>query len=168
GRTYVWARRYDDARAQFLRCIEMNPNFVLNHERLSHLDAHLGKFDEAIAEDGKARLLSGEDPEKVVAGERSLRQAVASGGARAFWQKLLAQADEKNNPPEAYANDFGRAVIYAELGEKAQALRSLDESYAKRDLAMTELGITAEFDSLQKEPEFQDLLKRTGLQKNVF
>jgi len=168
GRTYVWARRYDDARAQFLRCIEMNPNFVLNHERLSHLDAHLGKFDEAIAEDGKARLLSGEDPEKVVAGERALRQAVASGGGRAFWQKLLAQADEKDNPPEAYANDFGRAVIYAELGEKAQALRSLEASYAKRDLAMTELGITAEFDSLQKEPEFQDLLKRTGLQKKVF
>jgi TolB-like protein/DNA-binding winged helix-turn-helix (wHTH) protein len=165
GRTYVWARRYNDALAQYLHCIEMNPNFALNHERLSHLYAHLGRFDDAIAEDAKARVFSGEDPAKVLAEEQTLREAGASGGGRAFWLGLLERASQKENPPEAYTNDFGRAVIYAELGQKTQALNSLEEGNAKRDLAMTELAITAEFDGMQDDPEFQNLLRRTGLRK---
>jgi len=165
GRTYVWARRDNDALAQYLHCIEANPNFALNHERLSHLYARLGKYDDAITEDAKARVFSGEDPAKALAAERTLRKAVAAGGGRAFWQGLLKRADEKENPPEAYADDFGRAVIYAELGEKSQALHSLEESYAKRNLAMTELAITAEFDGMQDDPHFQNLLRRIGLRK---
>ena len=165
GRTYVWARRYDDALAQYLHCIQMNPNFALNHERLSHLYAHLGRIDDAITEDAKARVFSGEDPAKVLAEEQTLRKASASGGGRAFWLVLLERASQKENPPEAYANDFGRAVIYAELGQKTQALTSLEDGSAKRDLSMTELAITAEFDGIRDDSRFQNLLRRTGLQK---
>jgi TolB-like protein/DNA-binding winged helix-turn-helix (wHTH) protein len=163
GRTYVWARRYDDAREQFLHCIEINPNFVLNHERLSHLDAQLGNYEGAIAEDTKARQFSGEAPANVVAGERALREAVESGGGHAFWLKLLERADEKENPPEAYTGAFGRAIIHAELGQKAEAIDWLEKSYAAHDLAMTELAITPEFDALHQDPRFQALLRRAGL-----
>ncbi|MGA8767366.1 MAG: winged helix-turn-helix domain-containing protein [Candidatus Acidiferrales bacterium] len=165
GRTYIWARRYNEARAQLLYCIEINPNFALNHERLSHLDAQLGDFEDAVTEDAKAREFSGEEPAKVAAEERALRQTLMSGGARAYWLKLLERADDKENPPEAYANAFGRAVIHAELGEKSQALDWLEKAYAERDLAMTELAITAEFDGLRQEPRFQSLLRSIGLAK---
>ncbi len=165
GRTYVWARRYDDALAQYLHCMQMDPSFALNHERLSHLYAHLGKFDDAITEDAKARVFSGQDPAKVLADEQTLREATTSGGAHAFWSVLLARAGQKENPPEAYANDFGRAIIYAELGQQTQALNSLEEGSAKRDLPMTELAITAEFDGMRDAPNFQNLLRRTGLRK---
>jgi len=163
GRTYVWARRYNEARVQFLHCIEITPGFVLNYERLSHLDAQLGDYENAIAEDTKARQFSGEQPAKVVAGERALRQAFESGGAHAFWLKLLERADEKENPPEAYTGAFGRAIIHAELGEKTEAIDWLERSYAARDLAMTELAITPEFDGLRQDPRFQTLVNRTGL-----
>ncbi len=163
GRTYVWARRYSDARSQFLHCIEINPGFALNHERLSHLDAQLGDYADAIAEDTKAREFSGEQPANVVAGERALRQAVDSGGARGFWMKLLERADEKENPPEAYTTAFGRAIIHAELGEKTAAIDWLERSFATHELAMTEIGITPEFDGLRQDPKFRSLLSRTGL-----
>ncbi len=165
GRTYIWARRYDEARTQLLHCIEINPNFALNHERLSHLDAQLGDFKDAITEDAKARQLSGEEPARVAAGEGAQREAFASGGARAYWSKLLERSDDKESPPEAYTTAFGRAIVLAEMGRQAEALDSLEKAYAEHDLALTELAITAEFDGLRQDPRFQSLLRRTGLTK---
>lgn len=37
GRTYIWARRYDDALAQFQKTTQMFPNLAIEHERLAHL-----------------------------------------------------------------------------------------------------------------------------------
>jgi tetratricopeptide (TPR) repeat protein len=36
GRTYLWARRYEEALNQFEKCAEMFPGFAINHERLAH------------------------------------------------------------------------------------------------------------------------------------
>lgn len=163
GRTYVWARQYDQARAQFLRCIAVNPGFALNHERLSHLDALLGDYSDAITEETKARQFSGEQPAEVAAKERALREAFASGGARAYWKTMLQRANQAENPPEAYTNAFGRAIIYVYLGAKSEALASLEKAYAEHDLAMTELAITPEFDELKDDLTFQSLRHRIGL-----
>lgn len=165
GRTYVLARRYDDALAQLKRTSDMDPSFAINHTRLAHLYAHLRRFQDAIAEETQARLESDAGLEKARAHGRALTQAFESRGARGYWQKELEFAEEKQNPPEAYDTPFGRAIIYSELGNKAEALRWLEKAYVERDIYVTELAVTAEFDFLRQEPRFQSLLRKTGLGK---
>jgi hypothetical protein len=44
----------------------MDPSFVLNHVRLAHLYPYLEKYDDAIDEETRARLLAGESPKSVL------------------------------------------------------------------------------------------------------
>jgi hypothetical protein len=37
GRTYIWARRYDDALTHLQKTTQMFPSFAIDHQRLAHL-----------------------------------------------------------------------------------------------------------------------------------
>jgi len=167
GRTYVWARQYDKALAQFRKCAEMFPGFAIDHERLTQLLAYLGKFDEAIAEDTKARLLVGEDGDSALREEGALRRAWKAEGSRGYWRQLLDFTKLPARPPEAYNSAFGTAILYAQLGEKKRALESLEKAYEQRSLAMTEIGIEPAFDPIRSEPRFQMLLRRVGVEQTA-
>jgi TolB-like protein/Tfp pilus assembly protein PilF len=163
GRTYIWARQFDKALAQFQKCAEMFPGFALDYERMAQLKAFMGKFEDAITEDTKARLLSGEGEASVLKKEAALRHALAKDGPRGYWKKILELTQMPDNPPEALKTPFGLAIIYAQLGEKTKALDSLELAYQQRSLAMTEIAIEPAFDSIRGEPRFQDLLARVEL-----
>ncbi len=165
GRTYVWARQEDKGLAQFLKCAEMFPGLAINHERLAQAYAARGKFEDAIAEDAKARLISGEDEASVREKEAEMRKATAAGGSKGYWKKLLEIARMPDNPPESYSSLFGAAVIYSHLGETTEALDSLEAAYDRRELAMTELAVEPAFDALRSNRRFQILLNRLHLDK---
>ncbi len=163
GRTYIWSRQDDKALAQFRKCAEMFPGFAIDHERLAQLYASMSRFEDAIAEDTKARLLSGEDENSVLHKEAALRHAWTTGGAQGYWKKLLELTQMPDNPPETYGPPFGTAILYAHLREKSKALECLEKAYEQRSLAMTEIAIEPAFDLLRPDPRFQDLLRRVGL-----
>jgi TolB-like protein/DNA-binding winged helix-turn-helix (wHTH) protein/cytochrome c-type biogenesis protein CcmH/NrfG len=165
GRTYVWARRYDQALAQYQKANTLDPNFAVGHERLAHLYTYLGRFDDAIGEESTARTLSGEDPQVVRSREEALRKSLAAQGAHGYWQTLLANAAAGPNPPEAYDDSYGFAIIYARLGEKEKAIDSLESAYAERKIAMSEIGVEPAFDALRSDPRFRLLLRRVGLER---
>jgi TolB-like protein/DNA-binding winged helix-turn-helix (wHTH) protein len=163
GRTLLWARRYNEALAQFQKAQQMAPDFAGDHERLSHLYTYLGNLDAAIQEESKARLLSGEDPRYVVKIEDALRKSLAARGPRGYWEKVLQFSRSDPNPPEAYVGSYGRAILYARLGDKDLAIASLQKAYEERQIFMTEIGVEPAFDPLRSDPRFQSLLHRVGL-----
>lgn len=163
GRTYIWAGQFDKALAQFQKCADMFPGFAIDHERMAQLYASLGRYADAIAEDTKARLLSGEDAQSALKKEAALRQALATGGPAGYWKKLLDLTRMADNPPETYRSPFGAAILYAHLGEKTKALDSLENAYEQRSIAMTEIAVEPAFGSLRDEPRFRDLLRRVRL-----
>ena len=163
GRTYIWSREYDKAMAQFRKCAEMFPGFAIDHERMAQLHAFAGRFDDAIAEDTKARLLSGEDQKSVLQKEAELRRAWTTGGPLGYWNKVLEFTQRPDNPPETYGSPFGTSILYAQLGEKDRALECLEKAYEQRSLFMMEIAVEPAFDSLRPDPRFQDLLHRVGL-----
>ena len=163
GRTYIWAGQFDKALAQFQKCADMFPGFAIDHERMAQLYASLGRYADAIAEDTKARLLSGEDAQSALKKEAALRQALATGGPAGYWKKLLDLTRMAENPPETYRSPFGAAILYAHLGEKTKALDSLENAYEQRSIAMTEIAVEPAFGSLRDEPRFRDLLRRVRL-----
>jgi tetratricopeptide (TPR) repeat protein len=163
GRTYIWSREYDKAMAQLRKCAEKFPGFAIDPERMAQLHAFTGRFDDAIAEDTKARLLSGEDQKSVLQKEAELRRAWTAGGSQGYWNKVLEFTQRPDNPPETYGSPFGTAIPYAQLGEKDKALECLEKAYEQRSLFMTEIAVEPAFDSLRPDPRFQDLLHRVGL-----
>jgi TolB-like protein/DNA-binding winged helix-turn-helix (wHTH) protein/Tfp pilus assembly protein PilF len=167
GRTYIWARQYDKALAEYRRSAEMFPGFAIDHERLAQLLAFLGKFEDAIDEDTKARLLVGEEEHSALQKEAALRHAFSTGGSQGYWKQLLDFTRLPFNPPEAYNSSFGTAILYAQLGEKSNALDSLEKAYEQRSLSMTELAIEPSFDPIRSDPRFQTLLRRVGLEKTI-
>jgi TolB-like protein/DNA-binding winged helix-turn-helix (wHTH) protein/Tfp pilus assembly protein PilF len=163
GVTFKWARRYDDSLAQFQKVNQIDPNFSLNHERLAQLCAILGRYDEAVTEETKARLLAGEKPKDVLAKMKTLQWELATKGERGYWKEQLQFARDQQNPPEAYVRPYGLAIIYAHLGENAKAFENLENALAERDTQITELAIEPQFDPLRSDARFADLERRIGL-----
>lgn len=164
GRTYIWSRQFDKALAQFQKCAQMFPGFALNLERLAQLYAFQGRFADAIAEDTKARLISGDDGRSALNKEAALREALMANGPPGYWKKLLVLSRMADNPPETYQSPFGTAILYAHIGENLKALDSLELAYQQRSLAITEIAIEPAFDAIRSEPRFQDLLRRIRLE----
>ena len=163
GITFIWARHYSDALAQFQKANHLNPNFALNHVRLARLYVLLSKYEEAIAEETKARLLAGGTPQLVLAKMNTLRQEFVTKGARGYWEEQLRLSLEEQSLPEAYARPFGLADVYCHLGDKDNAFANLEIAYTQRDMQMTELAIDPEFDPLRSDPRFSDLERRVGI-----
>jgi hypothetical protein len=57
------------------------------------------------------------------------------------------------------------AAVYAVLHDVPRALEWLARGASDHDFAILYLSVAPEFDSLRREPEFQALLKRVGLEK---
>lgn len=163
GRTYVWARRFDEAEAQFHAAIRLAPHFALNHQRLARLYALQGKYAEAIAEDTQARLLAGHDPKTTVADAEELHRAYLADGPRGYWLRVLEFSEEKESQPEGYSSAFGSAIVLAKLGQKEKALDALEQAYEERAIFLTELPNESAFDDLRSTPRFAALLQRVHL-----
>ena len=107
----------------------------MNHQRLARLYVLLSKYEEAIAEETKARLLTGEAPQVVLAEMNTLRRKFSTKGARGYWDEQLRLSGDEQRLPESYARPFGHAVIYCYLADKDKALpilRSLMRSATRR------------------------------------
>jgi len=165
GRTYLWARRYSDAQTHLQKSVQRFPNFALNHVRLAHLYTYINKFDDAIAEETKAWVLSGVDAAESLKRADALRSALASKGPSGYWEKILEFSQTAVNAPEAYSNSFGTAILYTRLGDMDRAIESLELAFTQHQLALTEIAIEPAFDPLQSDARFVTMLRRVGVEK---
>ena len=163
GLTLLWPRRYDEALAHLQQSVRRFPNFVLNHVRLGHLYTYMGRFEDAITEDTKARVLYGQDMHEAVNQEDTLRSALSLGGPQGYWLKVRAFAQAGFEAPEGYGNSYGMAKLSARLGENDRALDLLERAYSERQLFMTEVANEPAFDPLRRDERFRALLRRVGV-----
>jgi hypothetical protein len=62
-----------------------------------------------------------------------------------------------------YVSHYPRAMVYAGLGDREQALAQLDSAYEERAQSMVYLQVAPEFDALRADPRFTRLVKKVGL-----
>lgn len=163
GQTLLWGRQYDAALAQYQQCARLFPGFAINFQRIAHLHTYLGRFEESIAAETRARVLSGESPDAVSTKEDSLRKALQAEGPKGYWKKKLEFSQFPDNPPETYRGAYSTAIIYTRLGQYADALQCLREAYNAHAISMTELAVEPAFDPLRPNPQFQKLVQQVGL-----
>jgi tetratricopeptide (TPR) repeat protein len=115
-----------------------------------------GSIQEGIAEYQKARALD-DDPWVLAL----LGHAYAISGKRDEALKTLDQLKETSR--QRYVREYSFAVVYAELGEKDQALQWLEKGYQDRADDLTLLKVDPLLDKLRSDPRLADLVKRVGL-----
>jgi len=107
---------------------------------------HKGMFKEAVA------LRQAVTPDKAQDIERTFK-------SRGF-PPLLRGSGETFKKAGALVE---AARCYAQIGEKQEALALLEDCYEHRCTSMATLKAEPDFDVLQQEPRFQELLRKMGL-----
>jgi TolB-like protein/DNA-binding winged helix-turn-helix (wHTH) protein len=149
------ARRYDDAIKQGRKTMNMDPFFALTHYVLGEVFVQKHMYSPAIAEFQKAIELSPNS----TAYTANLAYAYAVSGRKEAAVKILS--DLKNRSQPGFSNALDVAVVYVGLDDKDQAMAWLETAYAERFNPGALMRPT--FDPLRRDPRFQDLLRRVGL-----
>jgi TolB-like protein len=153
GFAYYFARRYDEALAYTERAYRLEPNPADFYFPFGAIYAEKGDYPKAVRNfqqlDDQAHALGH-------LGNLYARMGKAKE-ARAIVPKL----------EDRVAKDgLGRyeiALIYAGLGEKAEAFAWLEKALAARDKGVTYLEIDPCLDPLRDDPRFVDLVRKVGL-----
>ena len=155
GLVLYLARRYDEAIRQYRATMDLEPTF--SDARVGILMAYneIGMFHPQISE----FLRSPATFSREVA--TRLEDAYVQRGVKGYWQACLELAEEPGS--EVASSPYVRARIYAEIGDKGQALRWLERAQEERDGGLSLLKVDPGLDSLRGEPRFAAILKHIGL-----
>jgi tetratricopeptide (TPR) repeat protein len=134
---------------------ELHQGISLTPVVLGYTYAATAKYEEAIAAYQLAIDRGDESPSTQI----YLGAAYAHAGDRQRAQAILKRLESG----ERYVSPAELAVLYAALGERERAFKSLEKGFAARDLQLQFLGIDPAFDSLRDDPRFADLMRRVGL-----
>jgi eukaryotic-like serine/threonine-protein kinase len=156
GWAYYQSRRFDDAVTTFQKLYETAPGFAFGTITYSWLLRHIGRAKEAVAMAEKALDASSGGQMFIAALGANYAAAGRVDDARAALERL----DEMSKT--THVSPFHRALIHINLGEKEEALGLLQEAYAIHDGWLVWLGVEPELDPLRDDPEFADLLRKTG------
>jgi len=136
---YFSARHYDEALRIIRAATELDPTFGAAHFRLRISWEQKDEYQKAI---------------ETGSGDPSLSAALASGGARGYWQRRLEMG---GGLPQM-------ARWYMRLGKREEALQALEKSYQLHDCHLI-LWLPAyeEFDPLRSDPRFQKMAHGLGI-----
>lgn len=156
GRLLYFTRQYDTAVRQLAKTLDMDPKFVPAQHAIEAAYAQNGMFKEAIGERQKVLTLSGNPDLAAAIGE----DFNASGypGVMKSWLEGLKEVSKRG-----YVSSYNIAQIYARLGDKNQALASLEQAYSLRDSNLTYVKVEPAFDDLRSDPRFQKIVQQLAL-----
>ena len=150
GRALFYARRYSEAASQLERVLEMDQTFVGTYSWLTSALALQG--DEAKAFEWFRKLLSYRKVDEATV--HIFEKAFQKSGWRGVLSEYLKRMDQIGGTL------FNRACYNAQIGNKDQAFKDLEEIYRRREIWMTYLRVDPRLDSLRDDPRFVDLLRR--------
>jgi TolB-like protein/predicted Ser/Thr protein kinase/cytochrome c-type biogenesis protein CcmH/NrfG len=135
-------KRTAEARAQFQKTLDIQPDFTSVDAFLSQLDAQAGDFGRAVAElETNAELPEG-----------------WSKDIDGYIKAMIA--GEKTYGPSQWSYI---ASAYALKGDKDKAFEYLEKCYKNDDTEMLMTLFLPSMDSLRSDPRYADLLRRLGL-----
>jgi tetratricopeptide (TPR) repeat protein len=146
-------RDYARAEALCREALDLDPDFVWAHIHLSKIYAHTGQPAELYAARRRADVLSGAPPEWLAALDESAprgRDAMLRAAARHYEAHPIAVA-------------YAIAECYAHLGERDLALDWLERASDERNFYLVYMKVEPTFDGLRREPRFQEVARRVGL-----
>jgi tetratricopeptide (TPR) repeat protein len=156
GACLFYARRYDEAIAQFKHSLTLDPQFYYAHVYSGWALNAKGMYREAIDEYRRALALI-EDP----TAKAFLALSLAKSGQRSEAIKLREQLNLESS--NRYVPSYCFAIVHLALGEKDETFTWLEKDIAERSSWTVMYAIVPELDELRDDPRFKDMLKRLNL-----
>lgn len=157
GHAYLQLRQFNAAINELRLRADAMPGEAWTRFNLSNAYWHEGMWNESEQELEKGLQLIGAQQDAATA-----HKAFEQGGERAVEQwsvkDVLARAQK------GYVSPFEIARSYAHLGDKANTLKFLEESYREHYPWLILLQTEPDFDFVHSEPRYQSLLQRIGIQ----
>jgi len=155
-------RRYDEAKAQFEKLVQSEPDYPMAHTFLGGIYEDRGEFEKAIGPECRAEVLLEIETEESCAKKAiEMRKALKEGGPNGYWR--MALEDQMKQYERGIGSSVAVAGIYARLGNKEKAFEWLEKAFAERATDITYLKVDTSFDSVRSDPRFVDLQRRIGL-----
>lgn len=155
GGMYIYARRFDEAIAHLEKIRDLHPEAFQPDSNLSYVYEIKGMKDEAVASYLKSRTLAGDTAERIAA----LKTVYEVSGWNGYLQRRVDEMKEHARL-KRYISPFSVALLYAQMGEKNEALAWLEKTYEERNYRLLFINVDARLDGLRSEPRFLDLVRR--------
>ncbi len=152
GQFLYLARRYPEAIVQLERTVEMDPNFRTTYGWLIN----------------SCKMNGGADNENK-AFEWFLRSPGVKNNPEKIpmWKEIYAKSGWRgiNEQQIKEAKDWEKPYLYAELGDKEQAIVSLEKFFSsnQRGWQWTTLKVDPRYDLIRSDPRFENIVRRIGL-----
>jgi tetratricopeptide (TPR) repeat protein len=153
---FYFGGRYDEAVAQLRNTIGMAPDFAEAHSTLFRVRLEQHKLGEARAELDRAHVLVGQ----TAPGLADAQLAAVEGQAE-IARKQLAACERM--AARQYISPGSVACVYAALGDKDGAFRTLNRAFEERDGMLAYARIFPAFAPLRSDLRFAALLRRVNL-----
>jgi len=156
GRQQYFARDYAGAIEQLQKTLQMDQTFVPAQHAIEAAYAQNGMYKDAVAERQKVLTLSGNPDLAAAIGTDYAKSGYP--GVMQSWLEGLKEVAKHN-----YVSAYNIAQIYAQLGEKTQALVWLEQAFDQRDSKLTGVKVEPAFDQVRSDPQFQQIMQRMGM-----
>jgi tetratricopeptide (TPR) repeat protein len=113
-------------------------------------------YKDAVSERQRVLTLSGNPDLAAAIGEDYSKSGYT--GVLKSWLEGLQEVSKRG-----YVSPYNIGQIYAQLGDKTQALAWLEKAYNERDSKLTYLKVEPAFDGIRSDPQFQRLLQRLAM-----
>jgi tetratricopeptide (TPR) repeat protein len=157
GWVFYFQRQYDKAIDQYLKTLEIEPEYYPARFRLGLAYLQKGMFKEATSELERAAALSGRNA-RILA---YLGYAYAISGKRVRAEGVLRELTAKSKTD--YVSAYDMAVICLGLGQRDEVMRWLEKSIDDRDDWLLMLNVDPIFDGVRADPRFHNLERTVGL-----
>jgi TolB-like protein/Tfp pilus assembly protein PilF len=153
GWLLYWARRYEEAAAQFRVVLEQAPKHQLSNVMLAIVLSRQGRHEEAVVQLERGVDLSGGTSATLA----QLGQVYGAAGRRAEAERLLTALEESAR--RGYVASYWIALVHLSLGQRDQAFGRLEAAFEQRE-ALPLLDVEPRWDDLRSDPRFAALRQR--------
>lgn len=154
--TFFLTRQYEKAIEEVQKTLEMERDYKPALYLLGRTYEQCGQLDQAIEIFKRIFALSNA-PTFLGA----LGHAYALSGEHRQARKVLKDLQEQSK--QRHVSAYSQAIIHLALGEKNESFLSLEKAYEDRCEMMTWLKIDPDFETVQSDLRFTNLLRRVGL-----
>jgi len=158
---YYHAREFDKAIQMCGQVLDLDPDFVPARFWRGASYMFSRRYQEALSDFKRDSGLSSHAPYF----ESAIAMADALQGNRVAARKILRELTHQAE--HGYVSPFLLADIYICLGDKEQALAMLQNAEQEHSADLVFLATAPEFESIAKDPRFQEIVARIGFPKTA-
>jgi tetratricopeptide (TPR) repeat protein len=151
-----YARRFDEAAAQYRRVVSEFPSYGFGYYGLSKIHRKTGETKLAIAENDKALDVM----DRSVFALLTEAECYAADGQTKVAKEKIATLEEMSKT--RYVSPYQLALAYCYLGEHETALDRLTKAVDIKEAWLNWMGVEPAFDPIRDDQRFDDILERIG------